>query len=151
MSSRPKRGWLLLLLAPWAIEIMALCMVVFQESFRLESRTAHRVLPIPRGIQDLYYFNFGDFSNGFINAFIIDGIAATVLIPAVRKRLAAVPSPITIAGIATLLSVLIVVVFETAQNAFNFVDLADIPAGIAGALAYFAVRIVALRARHSEW
>lgn len=138
-------------LAPWIAEIIALALVVFQEGFRLESRTAHRVLPIPPSLQSFYYYHFGDFSNGFVNAFIVDGLVDTLLVPMtmrLRYQPRLLPSPQVRLLIAVLASVAIVVAFEVVQNSITQSDLADIPAGIAGACAYFLVRLFALRVRN---
>lgn len=150
MSSSLKSRLVSLIRLPWGIEIVATFLVVFQENFRLESRTGHQTLPVSATFQSFYYYHFGDFFNGFIDAFVIDGLTDTLLMPFIDKRLRHSPrllSPPIRAIVASVISALIVVVFETRQNAITQSDLSDIPAGVAGALGYLLVRLIALQVR----
>lgn len=119
--------------------------VLWQESIRLELRTAHRVLPLTPGLTQWYYFQFGDFVNGYINAFIVDGLAEFI-----RRRQAGGALPpdrarMQQAFIASVLSMVSILVVEIGPSSLNRADLADIPAGVAGALLYLGVRVTALR------
>ena len=136
--------------SPWILECAAFVLVVFQEDYRLECRTIHRTLPIAESLQNFYYFNFGDFSNGFINAFVIDGLVDTVFLPLAATRFPKLPVVLSVrirTVIACLISAIIIVVFEVRQNAFTQADLADIPAGVAGAVVYLGARFLALYLR----
>ena len=62
--------------APWTIETVVFFLVLWQEGIRLELRTAHRRLAMPSWLQDAYYYHSGDFANGYVNAFLIDGVAS---------------------------------------------------------------------------
>lgn len=132
---------------PWLPETVFFFITLWQEAFRLSSRTAHKTLPVSAGLQHYYYYNFGDFVNGYIMAFFIDGFFNLLCI---KNRMS-----YNIAGFdiskrrsalfATLISACIVVVFEWVQSSFVTSDLQDIPAGILGALLYYIVRLFALK------
>jgi hypothetical protein len=119
---------------------------MWQESFRLSSRTAHKVLPINEHIQNYYYYNFGDFVNGYIIAFILDGVINFVIIKTdkfylifghkISKKLNAI--------LSTLISIFIVVIFELSQSVSTTSDIKDIPAGVLGAISFYFIRLVAL-------
>jgi|WetSurMetagenome_2_1015567.scaffolds.fasta_scaffold01786_12 hypothetical protein len=135
------------LATPWVIETVVFFMVMWQESFRLSSRTSHKILPIKKQIQDYYYYNFGDFVNGYIIAFIIDGVINLVLLKTdnfymifgyrITKKLNTL--------LATLISIFIVVIFELLQSASTTSDIKDIPAGIMGAISFYCIRLIALQ------
>ena len=65
---------------PWFIETAVFFFVLWQESFWLSARTSHQILPINQTLQNYYYYNFGDFVNGYIMAYIIDGIVNFTLL-----------------------------------------------------------------------
>lgn len=132
---------------PWFIESLTFFLVLWQESFRLSSRTSHKILPISLKLQNYYYYNFGDFVNGYIMAFIIDGlINVTLLKSTISYRISFFEiTKRTNAFLATLLSGSIVVVFELTQSTSTTSDVNDIPAGILGAFLYYLVRLLALK------
>ncbi len=138
----------LTLASPWFVEILALCLVLWQEGLRLELRTSHCNLPVNRSLQDFYFYNFGDFSNGFVFSFVIDGLVDVIrnLTKQRSSRLRAV-KPQSIALLASFLSATIIILFELRTSAYNNADLADIPSGIAGALCYLIVRLACLAYR----
>jgi hypothetical protein len=135
------------LLRPWVLESVFFFLALWQESFRLSSRTAHKSLPVSLRLQHFYYYNFGDFVNGYVMAFIIDGLMNLLRL---EKN-----TSFNIAGFfiskkgsalfATLLSVFIVVIFEITRSASVTSDINDIPAGILGAFIYYLVRRFALK------
>ena len=55
-------------------ETLFFLVALWQETFRLSSRTAHVVLPVSKQLQNFYYYNFGDFVNGYVMAFMADGV-----------------------------------------------------------------------------
>ncbi|MBP6773580.1 MAG: hypothetical protein KA154_11330 [Gemmatimonadaceae bacterium] len=132
----------------WVPETLTFFAVLWQESIRLELRTAHRVLPITPGLTQWYYFQFGDFVNGYINAFIVDGLTEFIR----RRRASGVLPPdrarVQQVLIASLLSIISILVVEIGPSSLNRADLADIPAGVAGSLLYLGVRVAALRWQH---
>jgi hypothetical protein len=140
VSARPA-----LLRRPWVAESLVFFAVLWQESLRLEWRTAHRTLPIPARLTALYYYQCGDFANGYVNAFLIDGLTHLVRQWHARRTASPVGALEWYAVGAAVLSMLIIVGIELAPTALNNPDLADIPAGIVGALLYLGVRVVALR------
>jgi len=131
---------------PWLFESLFFFLVLWQESFRLSSRTSHKILPISSTLQKYYYYNFGDFVNGYIIAFIIDGIINLTLLKTgtsykissfqITKR--------KNAFLATGFSITVVVIFELTQSTTTTSDINDIPAGIFGALLYYLIRLFAL-------
>lgn len=132
---------------PWIIETLCFFLVLWQEAFRLEARTAQRHLPVSRRVRDFYYFHFGDFANGFAIAYLLDGVANYVL----SSRLASGATPITVLGVglstrrltlvATVLSCACITALELGlASASTTSDIADIPAGLAGALVYWLIR-----------
>ncbi|MGB2752265.1 MAG: hypothetical protein WBC19_09425 [Pyrinomonadaceae bacterium] len=134
---------------PWFWETIVFFLVCWQESVRLSLRTSHATLPVGKVLQDFYYYNFGDFVNGYIMAFIFDGLANMFALRKPPHTLAVGKftirqKPVAIA--AALLSALIIVIFEIgSSSAFTTADLADIPAGVAGAFFYLCVRFTMLK------
>jgi hypothetical protein len=135
------------LLKPWVVESIFFFLVLWQESFRLSSRTAHKMLPISTQLQNYYYYNFGDFVNGYIIAYIMDGLVNFIFLKT---------SPYyTLLGLhitkgknallASLFSITVVVIFELTQSASTTSDIKDIPAGALGAIFYFLIRLFALK------
>ena len=132
---------------PWFIETAVFFLVLWQESFRLSARTSHQILPVNQNLQNYYYYNFGDFVNGYIMAYIIDGIINFTLLKSsasykfsrfeVTKRRSI--------SIATLISISVVVVFELSQSTATTSDVNDIPAGVAGAILYYLIRLFSLK------
>lgn len=59
----------------WALETIFFFIVLGQESFRLSARTAKETLPVGSVLQNFYYYYFGDFVNGFVIAYLIDGVS----------------------------------------------------------------------------
>lgn len=132
---------------PWFIESVVFFLVLWQESFRLSARTSHKILPVPSILQNYYYYNFGDFVNGYIMAFIADGIINLTLLNKGRS-FKIVHLEITTrssAVLATLFSTCVVVVYELTQSTTTTSDANDIPAGILGALFYYLIRQFALK------
>lgn len=140
------KKYLQYLATPWIIETVVFFLVMWQESFRLSSRTSHKILPVNKHIQDYYYYSFGDFVNGYIIAFIIDGVINLVLLKTnkfymifgyrITKK--------TNAILSTLVSIFIVAIFELIQSASTTSDIKDIPAGVLGAISFYFIRLVAL-------
>jgi len=132
---------------PWFIESLIFFFVLWQESFRLSSRTSHKILPINLTLQNYYYYNFGDFVNGYIMGFIIDGVINLALLKKTTsyKILRFQITKRKNALLATLLSMSIVVIFELTQSTTTTPDVNDIPAGIFGAFLYYLIRLLALR------
>lgn len=133
---------------PWMVETVVLLLVLWQESIRLELRTAHRTLPVPPSVERFYYYQFGDFSNGFLNAFLIDGLASIGIARLTAPRAGQRPrwwhNARTRAWLATALSALSIVAVELRPSALTAADWQDIPAGFAGAIVYLAVRLFAI-------
>jgi len=139
---------------PWILESILFWLILWQESARLSWRTAQTRLPIGDWLQNFYYYNFGDFVNGYGIAFIVDGLVNLIFL---RKR-----PEISDAGrksilefrvviFAGVLSVIIITVFEVGRSsAFTTADIADIPAGFAGAILYCVIRIARLRTNSLE-
>jgi len=125
-------------------ESLGLLVVLWQESIRLELRTAYRALPLPPRATEFYYYQFGDFVNGYLNAFLADGLVE----PLRRWRAPATELPVKSlrrqAIVASLFSMLVIIGFETVPTAFNHADVRDIPAGVAGALLYLCIRLAAI-------
>jgi hypothetical protein len=149
-----KKGAFQYLARPWILESLFFFLTLWQESFRLSARTSGMLLPIDRQLQNFYYYNFGDFVNGYVIAFIADGVTNLILL---KKRVSytAAGFKITNKGfalLATLFSVVTVVIFEVTQSASTTSDINDIPAGILGALLYYLIRLLALKIalKHSE-
>lgn len=144
LNKKKKRSYFA---TPWFLESLFFFLVLWQESFRLSSRTAHKILPIKSTLQKYYYYNFGDFVNGYIMAFIIDGVVNVILFKEGRsyRIFNFIVSKIFNSFLATICSCSIVVVFELIQSTSTTSDLNDIPAGILGAFLYFAIRLFALK------
>ena len=134
-----------LLRRPWVPECVGFFLVLWQEAVRLELRSAHRILPIPSSLTDLYYFQFGDFVNGYINAFIVDGLTEWFRSRRLPRRTLTTLAKQRQAIAASIVSMLIIVAVELMPNALNSADWRDIPAGLAGALVYLGIRLVAVR------
>jgi hypothetical protein len=140
------KGYFHFIFKPWVLESVFFFAVMWQESFRLSARTSHRVLPVHIQIQQYYYYNFGDFVNGYIIAFLADGIIHLTLLK--RK------SSYTVAGIeitsrrnaflSTIFSAIIISIFELMHSASTTSDINDIPAGILGGIFYYIIRMIAL-------
>lgn len=132
---------------PWVVETIVFFLVAWQESFRLSSRTAHKLLPVNKQIQDYYYFNFGDFVNGYIIAFIADGLINFLVLKTASfyKVFGLRISKRTNALLSTLLSIVIIVAFEMSQSGSTTSDAKDIPAGVAGAVLFCIVRFIAIK------
>jgi hypothetical protein len=148
MDKEPERKSILLyLVRPWILESIFFFLVIWQESFRLSSRTMHKILPVSPWLQKYYYYNFGDFVNGFIIAFIIDGAINVIFIKkALYYKISGFQiTKTTITILATLFSIVVVVVFELMQSASTTPDVKDIPAGVFGALFYLFIRMIALK------
>ena len=99
---------------PWFPESVFFFIVLWQESFRLSARTAHSVLPVSKPLQDFYYYNSGDFVNGYVMAFLLDGISNLIFFKK-RKTLSVEGLRLTVQGsavIASLLSAIVVIIYE---------------------------------------
>jgi hypothetical protein len=136
---------------PWIVETICFFLVAWQESVRLSLRTAHKDIS-PNRLRDFYFYNFGDFVNGYIMAFIFDGLVNYFIFQKIRtgseyyKIFNFTVTKVTNAILATFVSILIIAAFEIRQSsAYTTADLMDIPAGAGGALAYCVVRLVMLR------
>jgi hypothetical protein len=130
---------------PWVVESLVFFGVLWQESLRLEWRTAHRVLPLPPNVTAFYYYQAGDFANGYVNAFLLDGLTDLARHWAARRRGGSVERQGLQAMLATVLSIVSIVLIELVPSAVNHPDVGDIPAGVVGALLYLCVRTAALR------
>lgn len=134
---------------PWVVEVVVFFLVLWQEDIRLQLRTAAVQLPVPQAFQALYYYRFGDFANGYVNAFLVDGVVDLGLsywrasgsrsletsgLLGLRSR----------AGFAALLSALSIVLYEVFVPGLARADWLDVPAGVLGALAYLGVRVAAI-------
>lgn len=130
---------------PWVPECVGFFLVLWQEAVRLDLRGAHRVLPIPSSLTAAYYFQFGDFVNGYINAFILDGLTEWFRSRGDTRRGLSNVMRQRQAIAATVCSILVIMAVELIPNAFNQADWRDIPAGAAGALLYLGIRLFAIR------
>lgn len=132
---------------PWILESIVLFIVLWQESFRLSSRTSHKILPVSKQIENYYYYNFGDFVNGYVIAFIIDGISNLIMYKNLNSYavLGFKINKQKNAFLAILISIFIVSIYELTQSASTTSDINDIPAGVAGAILYFFIRLLALK------
>jgi len=131
----------------WMPETLFFFVVLWQEAFRLSSRTAHVVLPVSKQLQNFYYYNFGDFVNGYVIAFLADGVIQMMLFKK-NPQLRISRFHFTKKGsalISTLFSIAVVVGYELMPSTSTTSDVMDIPAGIFGALFYLVVRWFALR------
>ena len=70
----PRTSQFLSFTRPWVVEVVVFFLVLWQEDIRLQLRTAAVQLPVPQAFQALYYYRFGDFANGYVNAFLVDGV-----------------------------------------------------------------------------
>lgn len=131
---------------PWIPETLVFALVVWQEAIRLELRTAGTFLPIGRGMTAFYYLNAGDFVNGFINAFLLDGVSE--IVRSWRSGTRPDPAPQRRQAIVmTIASMLVIVAVELVPSALNVPDVRDIPAGLAGALLYLGIRWFGIRSQ----
>jgi len=133
------------------VEAAVFFLVLWQEDLRLRLRTAGVRLPVVRALQDAWYLRFGDFANGFVNAFLLDGlvdvaIAKGWLRPGASSRFR---SPRVRASLAALLSGLSIVLYEVFGHGPAGPDWPDIPAGLLGALFHLGVRLTRIAARHA--
>lgn len=137
---------------PWVIETIIFCLVLYQESFRLSARTANRLLPVSKQLQDFYYFNFGDFVNGYVIAYMADGLINMLLFKSDNfYRLAGIQiSKRANTLFATLFSSIIIIVFELSGSGSTTSDLMDIPAGILGAILFYLIRQITLKIAESN-
>lgn len=132
---------------PWTLESVVFFAVLWQESLRPARRSAGRALPLPpRGTQ-FYYLNAGDFVNGYINAFLIDGVTDVMRHGWARRRGVTAGGSRAQAVAASAISALVIVAVELFPSTLNRPDPADVPAGIVGALLYLGVRLFALGRR----
>ena len=134
-----------LLRRPWVPECIGFFAVLWQEAVRLELRTAHRVLPFSPRVTAAYYYQFGDFANGYVNAFLIDGITELARRWLSPDALRSPRSRQRQAVVASLLSALGIIGIELIPSALNSPDVRDIPAGVLGAVLYLAIRVAALK------
>lgn len=137
---------------PWVVEAVVFWLVMWEEGLRLRLRTEGARLPVPRALQDAFYYRFGDFSNGYINAFLVDGLTDLVLSrmgnpPATAGAPGRFRSPRIRAIVATTLSGLSVILYEVFSNGLARADWLDIPAGLLGALVYLGTRLTMLGVR----
>ena len=132
---------------PWTLESVVFFAVLWQESLRLEWRTAGRALPLPPRVTQFYYLNAGDFVNGYINAFLIDGVTELMRHGWARRRGVKAGGSRAQAVAASAISALVIVAVELFPSTLNRPDPADVPAGIVGALLYLGVRLFALGRR----
>ncbi|MBL0145352.1 MAG: hypothetical protein IPP48_05960 [Chitinophagaceae bacterium] len=132
---------------PWILETIFFFVVLWQESFRLSSRTSHKILPLTKRLQHIYYYNFGDFVNGYVIAFIVDGVSNLFLFKQREsyKLLGFKISTRKNAFLASLISIFVVAIFELTQSTSTTSDINDIPAGVLGAILYFFIRLLALK------
>ena len=132
---------------PWILETLFFWGALWQESFRLSSRTSQQVLPVGSGLQDFYYYHFGDFVNGYVIAYILDGLANLALFRKTQSGTSTSRiSRRALTFSASLFSGMVIIVFELGVTPLSTTsDIYDIPAGILGALVYCIVRLFALR------
>ena len=137
---------------PWILETLFFWGALWQESFRLSSRTSQQVLLVGSGLQDFYYYHFGDFVNGYVIAYVLDGLATLVLFRKTERETDQLGTSISrisrsaLTLFATLFSGMVITVFELGVTPLSTTsDIYDIPAGILGALVYCVVRLFALR------
>ncbi len=144
--SKPKK----LKYSPWLIETFFFFLVLGQESLRLSLRTAKENLPVSSSLQHFYYYYFGDFVNGFVIAYLIDGLSNLFLF---RKQ--STKAYYTIATfrvnrnknaiLSAIISSLIILIYELGWTPISTTsDLLDVPGGVSGALVYVLVRIFSL-------
>lgn len=132
---------------PWIVETIFFFLILWQESFRLSLRTAEKRFS-PTWLKDFYFYNFGDFVNGYIMAYIFDGLANYLIFQKNNTNNEfykifkfKITKP-TNAILSTSVSAIIIAVFELGQSsALTTADLMDIPAGVGGAIVYCAIRL----------
>jgi hypothetical protein len=145
-------------LQPWVVETIVFFLVLWQEDIRLRLRTGGWRLPLPGVVQRFYYYQFGDFANGFVNALVIDGVVDIALAARQKQRQKEDESTadkqhrsrVVRALVATALSALSIVALELHSSALTTADLQDIPAGLGGALCYLCVRLTLLNYRRTR-
>jgi hypothetical protein len=139
---------------PWVAETICFFLVMWQESFRLSARTAHSVLPVGKALQHFYYYNFGDFVNGYGIAFLAAGLLHILLFgnlklfPAYRRIAGIRWNNIRVVCAGACVSALVIAIFELSPSGSTTSDIYDIPAGILGAAVFFVVRTIAIRVEH---
>lgn len=132
----------------WIVETIFFFLVLWQESVRLSLRIANKDHSV-NSLRDFYFYNFGDFVNGYVMAFIIDGLANYLLFQKTRpdsksyKIFKVTVTRTTTAIIAAIVSIAVIMFFEIGQSsAFTTADLNDIPAGAGGAIFYCVIRLI---------
>jgi len=129
--------------------VIATALAVMQDEYIKGSlRSSGTKLPIPKEVQDAYYYNSGDFSDGMWISFGVDAAlgglkhytsslshknllkkASQYIENNEKVRMAL---PMTVASLG--------VILEETQGLASVADINDIPAGIAGAALYTAIR-----------
>lgn len=138
-------------LSPWLLETIFFFLVLGQESLRLSWRTAKEKLPVSAGLQDFYYYYFGDFVNGFVIAYLVDGLSNLLLFRKQSSRTYYTIATIRIdkyrnAVLSALIASLIIFIYELGWTPISTTsDLLDVPGGVLGALMYLLVRYLSLR------
>jgi len=133
---------------PWVVETLFFFLIAWQESIRLSLRTSGIGFS-PRWLKDFYFYNFGDFVNGYIMAYIFDGLTNYFIF---QKKEVNCYSIFQVkftkaksAILACVISAIIIIIFEIGQSsALTTADLMDIPAGVGGAIFYCWVRLLIL-------
>ena len=128
---------------PWVLESVIFFAALWQESLRLEWRSEGRTLPLPPRVTQFYYLNAGDFVNGYINAFLIDGVTELARRGWARRRGVTAGGSRAQAVVASAISAFVILAVELFPSTLNQPDPADIPAGVVGALLYLGVRLFA--------
>ena len=136
---------------PWVIETIFFFLILWQESFRLSLRTAKKNFS-PDWLKDFYYYNFGDFVNGYVMAYIFDGLASYLFFQknGIGKEFYKISifkvTETSNAILSSSVSAIIIAIFELGQSsALTTADLMDIPAGAAGAMVYCVIRLLVLK------
>ena len=138
---------------PWVIETIFFFLILWQESFRLSLRTAKKDFS-PDWLKDFYYYNFGDFVNGYVMAYIFDGLASYLFFQKngigkeFYKLFIFKVTETSNAILSSSVSAIIIAIFELGQSsALTTADLMDIPAGAGGAMVYCVIRLLVLKSR----
>ncbi len=138
-------------LGPWLLETIFFFLVLGQESLRLSWRTAEEKLPVSSGLQDFYYYYFGDFVNGFVIAYLIDGLSNLILFRNQSSDAYYTIATVRInkyknAILSAMIASLIILIYELGWTPVSTTsDLLDVPGGVSGALMYLLVRCLSLR------
>ncbi len=106
-------------------------------------------LPVPQAVQTAYYYRFGDFANGYVNAFLVDGVVDLGLSywrgRGSRSQETSGRLGLRLrAAFAALVSALSIVLYEVFVPGLARADWLDVPAGVLGALVYLGVRVAAI-------